>query len=53
MADEDNVKWMTNEVQVCLECRRSTRHDIGVKYVDGKEVNVKSCLRCKTETTIE
>jgi hypothetical protein len=51
METEDPViKWMRSTVMVCHNCRRSTRHDVGVKYVDGKEIDIRNCLHCKTLT---
>lgn len=51
--DEPVVKWMSNVMLVCRECGRSTRHDVGVQYADGKEVPIRECLRCHTQNVGE
>lgn len=44
--DEASLKWMTNKLLRCPDCRAQVRHNVGVHYPNGKETHVVECMRC-------
>lgn len=44
--DEDTVKWMVVRLDHCSTCKRQVRHNFGVHFPNGKEEQIRECLKC-------